>query len=265
MGPTLSKARQRRIGLVLAAALIGAWLTVHIAGIFFWEWSAATSPYAVLLVLLQTWLSTGLFIVAHDAMHGALAPGKPWVNRAVGTLCLSLYAGLSYRSLTPKHAAHHRHAGSADDPDFHAGDPRRAGPWFLAFFKNYYTHRQIGRITIAAVIYMLLGASLLNIVAFWAAPALLALGQLFFFGTYLPHRHEANGFADRHNARSSPFSPLASLVTCFHFGGYHHEHHLHPATPWWALPGVQVNGRDTGSAPRPRARPDRQARSSRRG
>ena len=31
---------------------------------------------------------------------------------------------------------------------------------------------------------MLLGASLLNIVMFWAVPAVLALMQLFVFGTY---------------------------------------------------------------------------------
>jgi beta-carotene ketolase (CrtW type) len=41
-------------------------------------------------VALQTWLSTGLFITAHDAMHGTLAPGRPHWNRAVGGLCLML-------------------------------------------------------------------------------------------------------------------------------------------------------------------------------
>jgi beta-carotene ketolase (CrtW type) len=112
-------------------------------------------------------------------------------------------------------------------------------PWFASFFRSYYTHGQIARITVAAIAYMLLGASLLNIVAFWAVPALLALVQLFLFGTYLPHRHAETPFADRHNARSSGLSPLLSLMTCFHFGAYHHEHHLSPGTPWWRLPGVR--------------------------
>ena len=239
MGVTVSKARQRRIGLALAAAIVVCWLTLHLCGIFAWRLDWRDAPLIALAVLAQTWLSTGLFILAHDAMHGALAPGRPRLNRFVGTLCLALYAALSYRQLAPKHAAHHRHAGTALDPDFHADNPRRAAPWFRAFFRSYYTHGQILRITAAAMLYMLFGAPLLNIVIFWAIPALLALAQLFVFGTYLPHRHEAAPFVDEHQARSSPFSPALSLLTCFHFGGYHHEHHLSPATPWWALPRLR--------------------------
>lgn len=235
----ISRSRQRRIGLALAALIMSSWLLIHVGGIFGWELRARDWPLVLLAVAVQTWLSTGLFILAHDAMHGALVPGRPRLNRGIGSVCLMLYAGLSYRELAPKHAAHHRHVGSADDPDFHAPDPVRAGPWFLAFFRSYYTHAQVLRITAAATVYMLLGASLLNIAVFWAVPALLALGQLFLFGTYLPHRHDGRAFADAHRARSTAFSPLASLLTCFHFGGYHHEHHLSPATPWWRLPAVR--------------------------
>lgn len=226
-------------GPLLAAAIGGAWLIVHIGGIFFWQWSIATVPLAVFAVLLQAWLSTGLFIIAHDCMHGSLIRGRPGVNTAVGTLCLSAYAGLSYAALLPKHHAHHAAPGTADDPDFHAGAPKRALPWFRSFFRNYYTHGQLARITVAATIYVLLGASLINIVIFWAVPALLALAQLFIFGTYLPHRHDDDPFADRHNARSNTWRPILSLLTCFHFGAYHHEHHLSPGTPWWRLPAFR--------------------------
>jgi beta-carotene/zeaxanthin 4-ketolase len=228
-----------RLGLVLAAAIGGAWLALHVGAIFFWRWSLATVPLAVVVVIVQAWLSTGLFIIAHDCMHGSLATGRPRVNALVGGICLAAYAGLSYAKLLPKHHAHHAAPGTADDPDFHAGAPDRALPWFVAFFRNYYTHGQIVRITAAAILYMLLGASLLNIVLFWAVPALLALGQLFVFGTYLPHRHESEPFADTHNARSSGLRPILSLVTCFHFGAYHHEHHLSPGTPWWRLPAFR--------------------------
>lgn len=86
---------------------------------------------------------------------------------------------------------------------------------------------------------MLLGAPLLNIVAFWAIPACAALFQLFYFGTYLPHRDDGAAFADEHRARSSDFSRLQSLVTCFNFGAYHHEHHRCPGVPWWGLPSVR--------------------------
>ncbi|MET0269583.1 MAG: fatty acid desaturase [Sphingomonas sp.] len=235
-----------RAGLVLAAAIGGLWLTVHVATIFFWRWTPMGVVMAVPLILLQAWLSTGLFIVAHDCMHGSLSPGRAGWNRVVGTMCLSAYAGLSYAALLPKHHAHHAAPGTERDPDFHAHAPDRALPWFVSFFRNYYTHAQILRITLAASVYMLLGASLVNIVAFWAVPALLALTQLFLFGTYLPHRHGTMPFADAHNARSNGLSPFASLMTCFHFGAYHHEHHLSPATPWWRLPSV----RRAGPAPR---------------
>jgi beta-carotene ketolase (CrtW type) len=234
-----SRLRQRAIGLGLAASIIAAYLTVHIAGIFLWDIGPSDAPAILLAILVQTWLSTGLFIVAHDAIHGSLAPALPRLNRAIGTLCLALYAGLSYAQLAPKHAAHHRQPGSVDDPDFHAPAPDRALPWLLAFVRSYYTHGQILRISVVAAIYLLLGAPLLNIVMFWAVPALLALVQLFWFGTYLPHRHASDAFADRHRARSTRLRPLASLLTCFHFGGYHHEHHLSPGTPWWALPRLR--------------------------
>ena len=231
--------RDTRLGLVLVAAIGGGWLALHVGGIFFWRWSLATAPLACGLILVQAWLSTGLFIIAHDCMHGSLVPGRRRVNTVIGTMCLAAYAALSYAALLPKHHAHHAAPGTASDPDFHAAAPRRALPWFVSFFRNYYTHGQILRITAAAIVYMLAGASLVNIVAFWAVPALLALAQLFLFGTYLPHRHDDKPFADRHNARSSALSPLASLMTCFHFGAFHHEHHLSPATPWWRLPDVR--------------------------
>lgn len=246
---TRTTARGRTsIGFAITGGLIAAWLAIHVYGIFFWRLAWATMPTAVLLVAAQTWLSTGLFIVAHDAMHGALAPGRPRLNRAVGTACLALYAALSYRALLPKHGAHHRHAGRDGDPDFHVAGPRRLLPWFAHFFRGYYTHGQILRITAVALVYMVpFGARLENIAVFWAVPALLALVQLFVFGTWLPHRHGDAPFADHHRARSSPFPPLVSLLTCFHFGGYHHEHHLHPATPWWALPATR---RRAASGPR---------------
>jgi beta-carotene/zeaxanthin 4-ketolase len=241
-----AQARQTQVGLALAAVIVAGWLAIHVGGIFFWRWHAGTAPLALLPIAAQAWLSTGLFIVAHDAMHGSLAPGHRRLNKIVGTACLLLYAGLSYGALRPKHGEHHRAPGSAEDPDFHHGSPRRVLPWFVRFFSGYYTHAQIVRITIVALIYMMLGASLLNIVLFWAVPALLALVQLFVFGTFLPHRHADAPFADRHRTRSSAFSPLVSLLTCFHFGGYHHEHHLSPGTPWWRLPAVRRAGRVRG-------------------
>lgn len=234
--PASAARRQAWIGLALAAGIVAVWLTIHVTGIFFWRWSAASVPLAALMVLAQTWLSTGLFIVAHDSMHGALAPRYPRLNRAIGTTCLSLYACLSYAALLPRHHLHHESTGRAGDPDFHGGDPSLIG-WFMQFFRTYYSHGQIVRITLVALIYtLLLGAPLGNIVLFWALPAVGAVAQLFVFGTWLPHRDRAEPFADSHRAHSIKIGPTLSLLTCFHFGGYHHEHHLSPGTPWWGLP-----------------------------
>ena len=234
---------------MLAALIGGAWLAIHVVGIFAWEWRPATVVPAAALVLLQAWLSTGLFIIAHDGMHGSLSRSRR-LNRFVGTLCLGAYAGLSFDRLAPKHFEHHRAPGTAADPDFHPGQPRRLLPWFVRFFRGYYSHAQIARITAAAIVYLLLGATLTNIVIFWAIPALLALLQLFTFGTYLPHREEDAAFADGHRARSTALPPLLSLLTCFHFGGYHHEHHLSPGTPWWLLPRVRAaRGLEPGDQP----------------
>ena len=237
---TLHRPRVDRTGLALAATISAAWLAIHLLGIFALTLTPTTVPLAAALVLVQAWLSTGLFIVAHDCMHGTLAPGRPRLNQWVGTFALEAYAGLSYARLFPKHHLHHRAPGTPEDPDFHPHAPRHPLRWFVRFFRGYYTHGQIVRITLAAIAYLLLGASLPNIVVFWAVPAMLALAQLFVFGTYLPHRHADDAFADRHRARSSGLSPLASLLTCFHFGAYHHEHHLSPGTPWWALPRLRM-------------------------
>jgi beta-carotene/zeaxanthin 4-ketolase len=230
---------QTRIGVGLAATLIAMWLALHIYSVFFVTISAANALLWVPVIALQCWLYVGLFIVAHDCMHGSLAPFRPRLNRAIGRLCLGLYAGFSYDALNRAHHQHHRHAGTADDPDFDERPPHGFVAWFLAFFREYFGWREF--LSIAAVfwIYLLvLGAHPANLILFWALPSLLSAVQLFTFGTYLPHKPGALPFADRHNARSNEFPVWLSLLTCFHFG-YHHEHHEVPDAPWWRLPAVR--------------------------
>jgi beta-carotene ketolase (CrtW type) len=229
----------RHAGLLLAAAIIGAWVCVLGFDLFRYVPRGAAALAAPALILLQCWLNVGLFIVAHDAMHASLAPGRPATNRAVGRLCLALYAGFSFDRMLPKHMAHHRHPGSSRDPDFHAAAPTRFLPWFWQFFATYFGWREITVIgACVATATVVLRAKLENVLLFWALPALLSAAQLFYFGTFLPHRHREDTFLDRHNARSNGYSWLVSLLTCFHFG-YHHEHHSHPSTQWWQLPDLR--------------------------
>jgi beta-carotene ketolase (CrtW type) len=227
---------QAAISLSLAALIVTAWGVLHVYGVFFHAWSPVGIALAPVLIFLQCWLNVGLFIIAHDCMHGSLAPFQPKVNRWVGRIVLLLYAGFWYDALLVKHHLHHRHAGTADDPDFDANHPDRFWPWFGAFFTEYFGWRPFAVLTLMLVVYLgILGASPVNALLLWGAPALLSSLQLFIFGTYLPHRHEDEPFTDRHRARSSAFPGWLSLLTCFHFG-YHHEHHDEPGLPWWKLP-----------------------------
>ncbi len=146
-------ARQTRLGLGLAGAISGGWVALHVLDVFLLPWRVALL-LAPLLVALQCWLSVGLFIVAHDAMHGSLALFRPSVNRAVGRLVLMLYAGIWYDDLVERHFAHHRAPGTEHDPDF-AGDGRVAfWRWFGAFFAEYLTVGQLLRIMGAAALYL---------------------------------------------------------------------------------------------------------------
>lgn len=232
--------RQSRIGMLLAGLILSAWTAVHVYGVFFRE--AEFSGWTVLLIVLQTWLSVGMYIVAHDAIHGSLWPTNRQGGNLIGALAVWLYAGFDFRKLVPKHHAHHRHAGSSDDPDFSVDAPTRAGAWYAGFMRTYVGKAEVAGMILRVGAYLLLGASIGNIILFFALPGLLSSFQLFYFGTFLPHRHrEGDGhpeFRDHHCTRSNDFGYLASLLSCFHFG-YHHEHHAHPSVPWWRLPKVR--------------------------
>ena len=98
-------------GLFIALTIIGLWglslsalLTLDLAGI--------NSVLLLLGVLCQTFLYTGLFITAHDAMHGTVCQARPRVNNTIGTIAVRLYALFSYRKLLEKHwhTTEHRRA-----------------------------------------------------------------------------------------------------------------------------------------------------------
>lgn len=234
----LPPALQGATGLGLAALIVGAWSGLLGTALFVYRLEPASLWLAPLLVAGITWLDVGLFIVAHDGMHGSLAPGRPRLNRAVARLCLWLYAGFPLAGVAGRHVLHHRRPGTADDPDFHA-EPRRFWPWYLAFMRRGLGRREmLGPLAIVGVLVLVLRAPMLHVLLFWAVPALLSSLQLFAFGTWLPHRHAEDDFADAHRARSSDWHAWATLLACFHFG-HHLEHHLRPDAPWWRLPALR--------------------------
>lgn len=231
MHPTLVNRNNHR-GVVAALAIIVLW-AVSLATLL-------TSPIDVTLALVggawMTFLSTGLFITAHDAMHGTVAPANRRLNDGLGALAVALYALFSYRKLRAKHWEHHNHpAEPGADPDYHDGEHTGFWRWYAHFALGYVSVWQIvGMAIVFNVLSHIVHIPEPNLFAFWVAPALLSTLQLFVFGTYLPHRGE-HAPDDPHRARSSGYPTWLSFLTCYHFG-YHHEHHDSPGTPWWALP-----------------------------
>jgi len=224
-------------GLVPAALIVGAWAFFFVHSIFFHELSPENLPLTLLLISILTFLNTGLFITAHDAMHGIVAPGRTRLNEWVGRICVFLYAGFEWSHLLREHHRHHAKPGiSGEDPDFHAESRPGYLSWYLHFFMHYFRWQQLaGILAIAVSMQVFLEAAQWNPLTFWALPGVLSSFQLFTFGTYLPHRRRASGFPDRHHARSNGYPAWLSFLTCYHFG-YHWEHHEWPHLPWWRLP-----------------------------
>jgi beta-carotene/zeaxanthin 4-ketolase len=238
-----ARVMQGAIGLALAAAIAGSWLAIHFYGILVFTLTWESLPLALAMAAAQCWLSVGVFIVCHDAMHGSLVPGKPKLNGAIGAVLLALYAGFGWKQLRDAHFAHHKLAGHAGDPDFDEHHPDDFFRWYGTFFKRYFGWRSLLYVhTVVGIYWLVIGVPMVQIVLLYGLPALGSSLQLFYFGTYRPHCHrEGQPFADRHNARSNDFGTLASLATCFHFG-YHLEHHHRPDVPWWSLPAAKRAG-----------------------
>ncbi|MDZ7314578.1 MAG: fatty acid desaturase [candidate division KSB1 bacterium] len=194
-----------------------------------------TAAFALPGILLQTFLYTGVFITAHDAIHGSIVPRRHRLNSLIGALCLGLYALFPYRQVREKHFLHHRFPASSKDPDYHDGRRPSFFGWYFTFLRRYLSWNQLlGMAVIFNIFHHLFHVPTLNLMLFWVVPSLLSTLQLFFFGTFLPHREPVGGYRDRHRAVSSSLKPFWSLLACYHFD-YHWEHHEYPSIPWWKL------------------------------
>jgi len=200
----------------------------------------------VILVLIavfgRTFLHTGLFIVAHDAAHGTILSHRN-INHFIGSLAITMYALLSYKKFLENHWQHHKHVASSDDPDFHDGKHKNPVAWYVKFMLGYLDWKQnLVLLVWMSIIFHSLRLGLhipgTNLIMFWALPSLLSSIQLFYFGTFLPHRQPKEGYTNIHRAKSSYFPRVWSFFTCYHFG-YHWEHHEHPHLPWFKLPSVR--------------------------
>lgn len=184
------------------------------------------SPLTYLFFLVQTHLYTGIFITAHDAMHHTVSKNTK-INNLIGTIATGLFAFNYYPRLLKKHHEHHRFVATDKDPDFHHGN---FWIWYFNFAKNYIT---IWQIILMAITYNILKLifPIENVIFYWMIPSVVSTFQLFYFGTYLPHRHAPD---NKHHSRSQAKNHVWAFFSCYFFG-YHYEHHDSPNTPWWRL------------------------------
>ena len=214
-------------GILIGIALIAMWfaslyflLTIQL------DWA---NPLTYIAVYIQTHLYTGLFITSHDAMHGSVSKNRK-VNYWIGYITSLLFAYNSYDRLIVKHHEHHRFVASDEDPDYH--ESGRFWLWYWNFLKRYITWRQMVLMTITMQL-LLLVFPLENLILFWIVPSVLSTFQLFYFGTYIPHK-DGHEHGNKHKSRSLEKNHLWAFLSCYFFG-YHFEHHDAPGVPWWRL------------------------------
>lgn len=212
-------------GLMIAFAIICLWFS----SLIFWlgyeiDWA---KPWVYLGVIIQMHLYTGLFITAHDAMHGLVSSNKK-LNKAIGTFSALLFSYNFYGRLYGKHHEHHRFVATDRDPDYHHSD--NFFLWYISFIKQYVN---IWQIVLMAITFNLLKLviNVDNLIIFWMLPAVLSTFQLFYFGTYVPHKGESE---NKHHSTTQSKNHLWAFLSCYFFG-YHYEHHDSPGTPWWRL------------------------------
>ncbi len=230
---------------MISGAIATTWL-ISLLWSLSWHLISYSPVVIALWLLLRTFLHTGLFVIAHDAMHGNVLPKHRIQNRWIGQLALRLYGFLPYQGCRKLHWQHHAHPAQPKDPDFY---PKSDGnliwyfvQWYCNFMGSYLTPRNlvlaiagIGITTVSLVV--LFQVEIQNIILFWIVPWVLSSIQLFAFGIFLPHYSDGTSTGP-HRPRSYYYPVICSLLTCYHFS-YHWEHHAYPDVPWYQLPYVQ--------------------------
>ena len=218
------------MGVFIAIVVILCW-AVHLVYSLLYVPVSVGSGWMYVHVLVQAYLYTGLFITGHDAMHG-LVGNRLKTNTAFGWVSSLLFAGLSYRKLRDNHYLHHRFPATPDDPDYYDRS-QNFWAWWFVFMKRYVT---LGQLLMMALAFNVLRLWIHTdaLIVFWILPSVLSTFQLFFFGTYLPHRKPHQTDMEPHRARSQRGPHWWAMLSCYFFG-YHWEHHQMPRVPWWQL------------------------------
>ncbi len=237
---SIALVRESFVSGSIATVIVLLWILTAYGSLFVLPDARELPVVAVIAVTaVRSFLHTGLFILAHDAMHGTLMPASPRVNHWAGRFILGMYSLLSYDRLLACHHQHHRTPAQTSDPDYYPGS---FITWYFQFMRAYLQNGQGAIIFwgMSFLFYPLLfvfHVPLLNAALFWLLPQAISSLQLFYFGTYRPHRRPAGGHTNAHRASSSQASPFWSFLSCYHFD-YHWEHHQYPHLQWYKLPSV---------------------------
>lgn len=216
---------------VFIALLIMLYWALHLAFMLIVQPVNMLDAWFWVHVLIQTWLFTGLFITAHDSMHGTISTNRK-LNDFLGFTATLLFAGMWYPMLIKKHKLHHVHPATSLDPDYYTGN-QNFFVWWFSFMKQYVTLWQI--LIMAGLFNVgLLFFSEIQLIVLWISPSILATFQLFYFGTYLPHRLPHTTEMGKYKSRTLKKNHVWAMLSCYFFG-YHYEHHASPQTPWWRL------------------------------
>jgi beta-carotene ketolase (CrtW type) len=215
-------------GVIIAIVIISLWT---LSLVFWLHWATDFyNPITYVGIIVQTHLYTGLFITAHDSMHSVVSSHKI-LNHFIGRLCTILFAFNFYGNLLKKHHEHHRFVATKHDPDYHeSGNFWR---WYISFTMQYVNIWQFILMAIAFNV-LILYFQEINVVIYWMIPSILSTLQLFYFGTYLPHKNEHLTPSNIYFSKSMRLNHTLAFLSCYFFG-YHYEHHAYPHTPWWLL------------------------------
>jgi len=215
-------------GVLVAFIVILTWLSCLLFSIYSFPHFSIYRTIA--MMLLMTHLYTGLFITAHDGMHHSISDNVR-LNDFISGICTMLYAVFSFKTLKEEHTMHHNNVSSKEDPDFYTGGFFK---WYYQFFIHYFSVKQF---IIMALIFngahYIFGVSQPAMILFWIVPSLLSTFQLFYFGTYAPHKNPEE-IQNEHKTRTQSKNHFIGFITCYFFG-YHLEHHSKPYVPWWLL------------------------------
>jgi beta-carotene ketolase (CrtW type) len=234
-------------GILVSSTIIFVWLT-SLFSLLNLKIYLLHPGVIMLAICWQTFLYTGLFITAHEAMHGLVCSQNLQINHLIGAIAVSLYAFFPYKKLLLKHWLHHRYPATPLDPDFHDGTNTSFWRWYFHFLKGYGCWQQLGSLIISlSIIKYELHIPAINLALFILIPSIFSSLQLFYFGTFLPHREPQGGYCYPHRSQSHALPRFWSFIACYHFG-YHQEHHEHPQAPWWQLPEIYRQSKEGHSA-----------------